>query len=225
MSALIFDTETHHSVAPKLIEAAGIVLGDPQVIDLRAAERFEQRYNPGVPSTLGALATHHILDSELVGCPSPDTFALPAGTAYLIGHNVDFDWQVIGQPEVKRICTLAIARRLWPALDSHKLGALAYYLLGDAARDMLKAAHSAASDCETTRHLLRHMVSAARKLEGVELETWEELWAFSEAARIPTVISFGKHKGTPVGDLPPDYVSWLLGQPDIDPYLRKALTK
>ena len=45
----------------------------------------------------------------------------------------------------------------------------------------------------------------------------------SELARIPTVMTFGKHKGTPIKDVPADYKRWLLGQADIDPYLQKAL--
>ncbi len=219
VTALIFDTETTGSDDPKMIEAAGIVLraGD---IDLRPADRFEFRYNPGVPSTLGALATHHILDSELAGCPPPH-FVLPAETEYLIGHNVDYDWRVIGEPTVKRICTLAIARSLHPTIDSHALGALAYFFLGDEAKGMLKAAHSAGGDCETLRHVLRHMVSEMRKT--LPMATWEDLWQFSEKARVPTVMAFGKHKGTAIIDVPLDYIEWLLRQGDIDPFLRKAL--
>jgi exodeoxyribonuclease X len=34
---------------------------------------------------------------------------------------------------------------------------------------------------------------------------------------------FGKHKGLMLADLPSDYKQWLLGQGDIDSYLRKAL--
>jgi exodeoxyribonuclease X len=34
---------------------------------------------------------------------------------------------------------------------------------------------------------------------------------------------FGKHKGMPIAEVPKDYVRWLLNQPDIDPFLRRAL--
>jgi len=34
---------------------------------------------------------------------------------------------------------------------------------------------------------------------------------------------FGMHKGIPLADIPGDYRKWLLGQKDIDPYLRRAL--
>jgi len=34
---------------------------------------------------------------------------------------------------------------------------------------------------------------------------------------------FGKHKGLPIREVPADYRRWLLGQSDVDPYLRRAL--
>jgi exodeoxyribonuclease X len=51
------------------------------------------------------------------------------------------------------------------------------------------------------------------------------LYQMSEIARIPKIITFGKHKGTEIKDLPADYVQWLLRQDDLDPYLVKALNK
>ena len=48
-------------------------------------------------------------------------FRLPEGIEYLVGHNVDYDWKVIGQPEIKRICMLALCRSFFPALDSHSI--------------------------------------------------------------------------------------------------------
>ena len=57
----------------------------------------------------------------------------------------------------------------------------------------------------------------------LNITTIESLWMASEKARMPTHMPFGKHKGVPLNEVPSDYKSWLLGQPDIDPYLRKAL--
>ena len=76
-------------------------------------------YIPGKPITLGALATHHIMDEELVDCPPAASFTLPGQLDYMIVHNVDFDWEVIGKPEINRICTLVLARKLLPSLDNH----------------------------------------------------------------------------------------------------------
>jgi len=224
MTALIFDTETTGGEPPRMIEAAGIFMNEGNEVDLRPAADFSERFNPGVPSTLGALATHHILDSDLEGCPSPEEFNLKLGEEdYLIGHNVDYDWKMIGSPPVRRICTLALARRALPTLESHTLGALAYHFLGgEQARDMLRGkAHGAAVDCEVTRHVLRHLIPFF-KVAGAPF-TWEALWCASEFSRVPSVMPFGKHKGTAIRDLPGDYVDWMLRQSDIDEYLRKAL--
>src|SRR5271155_4948848 len=116
MVAVIFDTESTGLNEARVIEAAWIRVPDPTT--LKVEETFFQRYNPVKPIELGALATHHIYDEELVDCPPYSEFALPADIEYMVGHNIDYDWKVVGQPSVKRICTLALCRRLLPGLDS-----------------------------------------------------------------------------------------------------------
>lgn len=230
MAAVIFDTETTGTDQPKLIEAAGIVLGYGEAVDLRPVGRFAERYNPGEPSEPAALATHHILDEEAAAYPPAETFDIrewfvaPEDFQYLIGHNVDYDWEVIGKPDVRRICTLALYRRFFPTLKSHALGAVAYHVMRPGeARELLRGkAHGAAADCEVARHVLGRCMRAV-KVSGFPL-TWEGLWQCSEACRIPTHFPFGKHKGMPMEDLPKDYVEWALKNlTDIDGYLRTAL--
>jgi exodeoxyribonuclease X len=36
-------------------------------------------------------------------------------------------------------------------------------------------------------------------------------------------MTFGKHKGVAITDIPRDYKTWLLNQDNVDAYLRKAL--
>lgn len=218
MTAIVFDTETTGINEPVVIEAAWIRLHDPY--SLAVMESFAQRYNPGKPIELGALATHHILDEELVDCPPASEFSLPAGTEYIIGHNVDYDWKVIGEPPVKRICTLALCRHLFPEADSHSQSAMIYLFERDAAKGLLRNAHSAADDVKNCRVVLDYVLS---KLGATQGSTWEWLWQISEKARIPTVMTFGKHKGMAIKDVPSDYKAWLLRQPDVDPYLVKAI--
>lgn len=212
---IIFDTEATGIKDPVLIEAAWIELEslDP----LTVVRPFEQRYNPGKPITLGALATHHIMDEELVGCPPASSFSLPDDIEYIIGHNIDFDWEVIGKPEVKRVCTLALARKIWPDLDSHNQSALLYHLERKSARLQLRNTHSALIDVGICAVILNHI------RHQLNVKTIEDLYAESEKARTPTTMPFGRHKGVLLSDVPSDYKQWLLGQGDIDPYLRKAL--
>lgn len=225
MPIFILDTETTGREEPvTLIEAAWRKVEDIQT--LRATEAFCQRYNPGKPIETGAMAVHHILDEDLKDCPAPDTFKLPDGVEYLVGHNIDYDWAVIGKPAVKRICTLAIAKKLWPDADSHSLSALMYRLATDRprVRDALKSAHSAESDVRFCAILLKKEISVLRSTAPDSVDSWESLWAYSEVARIPDVMPFGKHRGVPIKELPKDYVRWALGNlTDMDEYLRKAL--
>ena len=60
-------------------------------------------------------------------------------------------------------------------------------------------------------------------IHQLDIQNIEELYIASEEARVPKSITFGKHKGTAIQDLPADYIQWLLRQEDLDPYLRKAL--
>ena len=213
--SIIFDTEATGIKEPVLIEAAWLEL--ESIEPFTVANPFVQRFNPGKPITLGALATHHIMDEELIDCPPASSFRLPDDVGYIIGHNVDFDWEVIGKPEIKRICTLALARKLWPDLDSHTQSALLYYLERNSAREQLRNAHSALTDVGICAVILEHIC------QQLGVKTAEDLYAESEKARIPTTMPFGKHKGLMLADLPSDYKQWLLGQGDIDSYLRKAL--
>lgn len=217
MKAYIFDTESTGITEPRLIEAAWVQV---ELEPLRDVARFSQRYNPQKIIELGALATHHIMDEDLADCPPYTEFKLPADAGYIIGYNIDYDWSIIGKPEIKRICVLALCRYLWPTLDSHTQSAMIYYLNRVKARELLRESHSAAADVMNCMRILWRVLSV---LEPQEKESWEALWKVSEMARIPVVISFGKHKGMEIKKLPADYKAWLLKQADLDPYLQKAL--
>lgn len=214
MNAIIFDTETTGLDAPEVIETAWVR------IDIAGNKLGGQvdRFRPSKPISLGAMATHHIMDEDLEDAPPSASFRLPEGVEYLVGYNVDFDWGAIGKPAVKRIDLCAMCRSLWPEADSHTQSAMLYLLERNTARDNLEHAHSAGHDAVNCWRIYCHVVRKAGPFE-----TFEQLWQASERMRIPTVMTFGKHKGMPISKVPPDYKRWLLGQPDVDPYLQKAL--
>ena len=222
MNALILDTETHDlngypieiAYAPCSFEQGVLVINQKQV--------FDEFFSCPEPIALGALATHHILETDIAEKPSFDTFKMPQGVQYLIGHNIDYDITAIQkcQPDftVKGICTLALCRMVWPELP-HTLSAMYYHVMDDLelARKHLRYAHNAKADIYFTGVILKTLV------EQLGIKDMNSLFIMSETARIPKYITFGKHKGTAIKDLDSGYVSWLLKQPDLDPYLRKAL--
>ena len=224
MQAIILDTETHSlnglpieiAYAPIQIENGKLSLDKSQI--------FDQLYQVGEAISYAAMAVHHILEADLVDQPSYKEFKLPAQTTYIIGHNIDYDIAAIARcgvdtSHLKPICTLALARTVWENADAHNISALIYLISkgSDKAREILKGAHRADADIILTANILMHII------HQLNIQNIEELYLASEQARIPKSITFGKHKGTAIQDLPKDYIQWLLRQDDLDIYLRKAL--
>lgn len=225
MQAIILDTETHTlnglpieiAYAPIQIEQGKLSLDRKQI--------FDQLYSIGDEKiSYASMAVHHILESDLLGQPDFSTFNLPAETTYIIGHNIDYDIHAIEKcgvdtSKIKAICTLALARLVWPNAEAHNISALIYQISkgSNKARSMLKGAHRADADIILTANILMHII------HQLNIQNIEQLFAASEDARIPRTINFGKHRGTAIAELPADYTKWLLKQDDLDPYLRKAL--
>lgn len=219
MTAIIVDTETTDVEQPVPVEVAYWRVDNQWPLCL-VGDVFSERFNPGKPISFGAMGIHHITDDDVKDCKPFSDFQLPTDALFIIGHNVDFDWRALGEPKVKRICTLALSRWLWPASGSHTLTAMMYQLNMPYARMMAMHAHGAGADVEMCAALL-DIILKHEKMAGVS--SIQQLWEHSEVARIPTVMTFGKHKGTPIAQVPSDYKRWLLNQPDVDPYLAKAL--
>lgn len=239
MKALIADTETTSADTEtgEIIEAAwlhmpGTVVEFMTIKNPGRFEHYHQRFQPSAPIQFGAMATHNIIPEELNGCAKSELFELPAYTDYLIGHNIDFDAKMMGVFEdatIGRICTLALSRWLFPGVDSHKQGAMIYYigsLLQDYAwaKALTTGAHAALDDVKMCAILLRFLIGELRRRK-YDVDTWEQLHAISETARIPTVMGFGKHKGEPIENVPSSYVNWYRGTEDKDPYLLEAFKR
>ncbi|UTO20566.1 DUF3820 family protein [Acinetobacter sp. Z1] len=222
MSAIILDTETHDMNGYPIEIAHVPVSFEEGTLFVEKGYAFDEYFSCPEPISYGAMAVHHILESDIAGKPSYETFRLPEGVEYIIGHNVDYDIQAIKLADnsinAKAICTLALSRMVWPD-DAHNLSALIYKLAKGSikARESIRNAHNAKQDVLLTAVLLKQIC----KVLGVK--DLKSLFLFSEQARIPTHLTFGKYKGTAIKDIPADYVVWLLKQDDLDPYLRKAL--
>ena len=215
--AIVFDTETTGFTAAEIIEAAYLELGTDPMAEVTGS--FLSQYKPSKAIEVGAMSVHHIVDADLYGCQPSSTFVFPE-VEYVVGHKVDYDMDLVkfaeGAQQPKRICTLALCRHLYPEAGTHTLSAMVYYLKGPQGREMLRDAHSALADVTNCLYVLQEIATANN------LRTWEELYTLSELARIPRIMAFGKWKGTPIAEVPRDYVMWYLKQDEKDPYLEKA---
>jgi len=230
MSTYILDTETTGLIEPHMTEAAYSIVeindGKVKVLQDPRAKRF----NPLKEISLGSMATSHICEGDIANETPHTEFRLPSSVEYLVGHNIDFDMQVLNNAGVthtpKLICTFAMAAHLLPTLDSHKLVALLYYFHRDVARSQAKDAHAAIADIYFTQLVLSSLIDLANS-QGHAITDVNSLYEFSQMARIPTHLSFGKHKGEAIADLATNsdgagYLKWLLKQDSVDPYLTKA---
>lgn len=230
----VYDSETTDRKAPmEIIEAAWLRI--MPVIDLMGKSdaipqgkweftSWTQRYKPNTPSTDGALAVHHILDSELEGMPPSSEFKLPDDCEFLIGHSIDHDCEAMRtpQPNVKRICTNAMARWVWPEATGYSQTALIYRISGrtDDTRRVVQAAHGALADACMCVTILNSILALRP-----EIKTWPQLWEFSEECRIPRTCPHKRYEGVPLEDLDYGYIRWALDQEWLDPYFRKGLER
>lgn len=187
---------------------------------------------PDRPISFGAMAVTNIFNEDVAECESHTELcarAMPKGEAYIIGHNVDFDIRVAANAGVdvsqyKAICTLAMVRNLYPDADSHTLGAMSCMLDYQYARENMKDAHGAAADVVMTARLL-YMICKQQTIMSMD-----ELYSFSEFARIPTHFPFGKHKGVAIIDLASTqdgrgYLQWVVNSIKDNEYLTTACKK
>lgn len=210
--AYILDTETtgNDASTAQAIEVAHISL-DGEI-------NYDERFKPSVPFMFGAMATHNIIEQDLMYCKPVGSYKLPSDCEYMIGHNIDFDWEVIGKPDVKRIDTLSLSRVIWPDDDSHTQLACLYRIDPVYAQSVARDAHGAAADIQMTKVLFEHMQSV------LGTEDLEVIHGLIDLAKVPTNYPIGKYRGQKiVGHADKGYVEWFKKQPGVDAHFLRAL--
>nr|WP_243453189.1 3'-5' exonuclease [Psychrobacter coccoides] len=134
-TALIIDTETDQGSDPRPIQVA--------TINVATGFEWMKYFNSGRSISPVVIKVHGITDEDVAGleCFKLEKFEL---SEYLIGHNVRFDWRVIGRPSTKLICTVRLAREAFPEWRYYGQSKCIEQLIGQsAARQMTAAAHDA----------------------------------------------------------------------------------
>ena len=161
---LDFETTGLNTRKDRMIEFGGVKLSHGQVVD-----SLDILVNPGFPLPPKITELTHITDQMLSGQPTAEE-ALPQimkfiGDCPIAAHNARFDCAILAN-ELKRVGqswagpkldTLAMARKLYPEMKSHKLGAVCKKL-----GVSLKDAHRAVNDAAATAHCLARMLDEAK---------------------------------------------------------------
>ncbi len=126
----------------------------------------------------------------------------------LIGHRIAFDHRFL-KPYftdiVQELCTLRWSRKLYPDSDNHQLSTMIYAL----GLPLSEGAHRVMADVLTSYHLCKHVVERT----GLTLRQLAEA---SQAPMLMATMPFGKHKGSPVDDVPKSYLKWMQREMDLD---------
>lgn len=178
--------------------------------------------NPGLPIHYAASAVNGITDEMVAFSPTLAEYLASKGNplrgedVVLVCHNVAFDHRFLKDymnEGATTLCTLKIARALYPEAANHKQSTIAAMLGIQVAREK---AHSADGDLDVLLQMLRCMCRDA------ETDIAGLLEIQSRPRQIKTM-PFGKHKGVALKELPRSYVTWLLGTANIDEDLKLSL--
>ena len=196
-------------------ETTGVRPDKDRIIEIAAFDpvqdrTFESLINPGCPIPPEASAIHKITDDMVKDAPTfeevaKEFSAFCTDEVVLIAHNNDsFDKPFIENefrrnnvpiPNWPYIDTLKFSRKYRPDLPRHSLQHLREYHGIDA-----NNAHRALDDV-----IILHQVFSLM-IDDLNMETILELMSQKQTLRH---MPFGKHRGTPLKEMPAGYVRWL----------------
>lgn len=176
------------------VETTGMhAAGDDRITDIavvlvqgnRRELVFESLINPGLPIPIRIAELTRITNEMVSTAPAfrdiADDLLTALASRVFVAHNVRFDWGFVSA-EVKRardlalgggrLCTVRLARRLVPQLESRSLDSLMLYFgLHNPAR------HRAAGDALATAELLTRLLPLAREKGANTLADLEAMTA------------------------------------------------
>lgn len=185
---LVVDLET---TGMKADQSGIIEIGAVEVDGFRLGRELSSLVNPGTPVPPFIQRLTGIHNHMLRGAPSlpevlPSLESMLKGRV-LVAHNLKFDqaflkkaWREIWDLPLEgpSLCTLLLARRVYPELNSHKLDTLATHLNIRPETKGAKARHRALGDARMTAQAL---VLILQKLAGKGMDNMEELLALQSS--------------------------------------------
>lgn len=161
-----------------------IEIGIVRVKNLKIVEKYHSLINPGrdIPAFITGFTG--ISNDDVYNAPFFNDVAEEVtefiGDDVIVGHNLSFDKSFLkrefnhcgrSEPKNPNICTLKVARRIFPLLRSKSLGAVSSFL-----KIKNSSSHRALGDAETTAKILIKMAKYLKKNFG--FETLSELINF-----------------------------------------------
>lgn len=255
------------------LETTGVRVDSARIVEMAfriytaegTTKHWRSLVNPGIPIPPETTETHHIKDSDMVGCrlcgqhssshPVPDSEGGGAGNACpefkpipffkdiaetiakgfsncdFGGKNIRFDLQVLDaemrrnrQPWSYEGAAVLCADRFEQIGEPRSLSALYKKHTG---KDLV-GAHSALVDVDASievmvQQLTKYATALPRNLRSLHELQWPG-WIDAEGKfrfkGNEPVITFGKHNGTPMRQVPRSYWTWIAGN-DFSPEIKR----
>ncbi|AZI52013.1 exodeoxyribonuclease X [Pantoea agglomerans] len=216
MSAIlrVIDTETT-SFEGGICELASV-----DIINGQICNPMSDFVKPPEPITVGAMAVHHITDAMVADAPPiDDVVDRYLGASVYVAHNAAFDRPKLPQINAPWICTLKLARKLFPELESHSNQYLRYHFMLDVDVPENLHAHRALYDCYVTAALL------IRLNRDVKM-TIAQMREITALPSLLHTMRFGKHKGKTFEEIAATdqgWIRWALANMDADEDLKFTL--
>ncbi|BDU72062.1 exonuclease domain-containing protein [Mesoterricola silvestris] len=226
LTYLVVDTETTglNPPADKVVSVAGVWVRAGQ----GPFRRESFLVDPGIPIPPEASAIHHIVDRHVAGAPALGevlpVFQKDDFDAY-VAHNAAFDFGFLPRAGRPVLCTMRLARKVWPKLSKYSNQYLRYFLQLEVTEAEGLPAHEALADALVTSRLLLKELAWLQENPQPGVETIQDLIAWAEAPNLLETCQFGsKHRGVPWARVPKDYLAWMKREvKDMDPDLRHTV--
>jgi len=210
----VIDTETC-GLQGGVVEVASV-----DIIDGKIVNPMSDLVRPDRPISQQAMAIHKITEDMVADKPwIEDVLPRYQGSPYYVAHNASFDSRMLPDIDGEWICTVKLARRLWPGIKYSNMGLYKSLKLEVDTPQGLHH-HRALFDCYITAALLQRIMAESH---------WsaEEMVTITGRPALVRSMPFGKYRGQPVAEVAqndPGYLRWMLNNiKTLTPDLRMTL--
>ncbi|MBS0847083.1 exodeoxyribonuclease X [Citrobacter sp. JGM124] len=210
----VIDTETC-GLQGGVVEVASV-----DIINGQITNPMSDLVRPDRPISHQAMAIHKITEQMVADKPwIEDVVPRYQGSHYYVAHNASFDRRMLPELSGEWICTVKLARRLWPGMKYSNMGLYKSLKLQVDTPPGLHH-HRALFDCYITAALL---------LRIMEESGWsaEDMVTLTGRPALVTELAFGKYRGKAIADIArqdPGYLRWMLNNiKTLTPDLRLTL--
>jgi DNA polymerase-3 subunit epsilon len=164
-----------------------IEIGIVKVKNLKIAEKYTTLINPGCDIPFFITQFTGIANSDVAYSPSfcdtAEEIEEFIGNSIICGHNLSFDEGFLKYEFIRNgyeplsnltVCTLKLARKIFPSLKSKSLGSVTQFL-----RIKNRDSHRALSDAEATAKILINLIKKLSKENGIK--TVQQLLEFQSS--------------------------------------------